>query len=228
MTIKTLKTGSTGNCYILTSDNGHHLILDCGIPVPDIKKGLDFDIEYVTAVIVTHGHNDHVLSAEKLKQMGMIVWQPYLANRNRMRLEIGEFEIECFDVPHGVECRAFLIRVDGTTILYATDYEYIPYNLSNLNINVALIELNYQSDRITEMDKHRVHTVTGHAEEKTVIEFLKTIKGSLRTVILCHMSKSGALDRDLAMKHIREVIPEYINVQWAKANEVVNINEIPF
>ena len=90
------------------------------------------------------------------------------------------------------------------------------------------MELNYQSDRITDIDEHRQHTVLGHAEEKTVIEFLGTIKKNLRKVILCHMSRSDALDRDLAMKNIREVLPEYIEVMYAKQGLETSLNEIPF
>ena len=46
MTLKTIATGSTGNCYILTSDSGKHLILDAGIPIAEIKKLLP---QYVIA-----------------------------------------------------------------------------------------------------------------------------------------------------------------------------------
>lgn len=228
MTIKTLKTGSDGNCYILTSDNGKHLILDAGIPIKEIKKGLDFDVENIQVCIVTHCHNDHVKAAADLEKMGVIVWKPYEINRKRCRTNIGDFEIECFDVPHnGTENRAFLIMADNTTILYATDFEYIPYDLSRKNINVMLIEMNYQKDRIDGND-HLTHVVLGHAEEQTTIGVIKNNMKHLRKVILCHMSKSGALDRELAMEHIREVVPEYIQVDWAKANTTFDISEIPF
>lgn len=157
------------------------------------------------------------------------VWKPYLYDAKRLHTHFGVFDIQSFDVPHnGVDNRAFIITVDGTKILYATDYEYIPYNLSKRGINIALIELNYQSERVTDMDEHRRHTVLGHAEENTVIELVSTINLHLRKVILCHMSKSGALDRDKAMKHIKEVLPEYVDVTWAKPGEEYNISEIPF
>ena len=228
MTLKTLNSGSDGNCHILTSDSGKHLILDAGIPIKEIKKGLEFDIENVQACVATHGHQDHIKAADDLKNMGILVWKPYLSGIKRMQTSIGEFDIECFDVPHGCENRAFIIQVDRTTILYATDYEFIPYNLSRKNIDVAIVELNYQSDRITDMDDHRKHTVLHHAEEKTVVEFLKTIREKLRVVILCHMSKSGALDRDLAMKHVKEVLPYYTEVYWASKNKTYDLNKIPF
>ena len=229
MTLKTIATGSTGNCYILTSDSGKHLILDAGIPIAEIKKGLNFDIANVVGAIVTHCHNDHSLSVGKLRIMGIPTWCPYYSDKVRQKTHLGDFEIECFDVPHnGTPNRAFLITVDESTILYCTDFEYVPYDLSKKNINVMLIELNYQSDKIADMDNHRQHTVLGHAEEQTTIGAILKNKRNLRKVILCHMSKSGSLNRETAMQHIREVVPDYIDVVWARENTVEDISECPF
>lgn len=229
MTLKTIATGSTGNCYILTADNGKQLILDAGIPIAEIKRGLDFDVENVVGVIVTHCHKDHSLSVSKLRTMGIPVWTPYTSDHVRQKTRLGEFIIECFDVPHnGTPCRAFIIKLEGTTVLYCTDYEYIPYRLDKKQINVMLIEMNYQTDRIADMDSHRQHTVLGHAEERTTIDVIAKNVKHLRKVILCHMSKSGSLDRELAMKHIREVVPDYIEVVWAKENTTEDISDCPF
>ena len=49
-------TGSTGNSYYIKADNGEILLLDAGIPVADIKRGIDYDIGSVVACIVTHKH----------------------------------------------------------------------------------------------------------------------------------------------------------------------------
>ena len=48
MKLKCIATGSTGNCYTLTSDSGETLILDCGIGIKEIKKGLNWDISKST------------------------------------------------------------------------------------------------------------------------------------------------------------------------------------
>ena len=63
MRLKVLSSGSQGNCYLLES-NGETLILDCGIPIKEIKKGLDFDISKVVGVCVSHGHLDHAPDGE--------------------------------------------------------------------------------------------------------------------------------------------------------------------
>lgn len=56
MKLKCLATGSSGNCYILESNIGEKLILDCGIGIKEIKKGLNWDIRSVSGVIISHAH----------------------------------------------------------------------------------------------------------------------------------------------------------------------------
>jgi phosphoribosyl 1,2-cyclic phosphodiesterase len=228
MTLKTLATGSTGNCYILTSDTGKHLILDAGIPIAEIKKGIDFDVENVDGCLISHFHKDHLLSADKVSNFTP-VWKPYLSEHKRQHTHLGSFDIQSFDVPHnGCECRAFLITVDNTRILYCTDAEYIPYSLKGQNINVMLIECNYISDLVKDENTHREHVFKGHMELETTLGVIKDNIKHLRKVILCHMSMSGSLDRDKAMERIREEVPDYISVEWAKAGNVTDISEIPF
>ena len=55
MKLKCLGSGSSGNCYLLSTET-ETLILDCGIPIMEIKKGLDFDLRRVSGVVVTHSH----------------------------------------------------------------------------------------------------------------------------------------------------------------------------
>nr|DAR48661.1 MAG TPA: YycJ-like MBL-fold protein [Bacteriophage sp.] len=56
MRLKCLGSSSSGNCYLLTSESGETLILDCGIPIKEIKKGLDWDIRGIAGVIISHTH----------------------------------------------------------------------------------------------------------------------------------------------------------------------------
>ena len=49
-------TGSTGNSYYIKADNGEILLLDAGIPIADIKRGIDFEVGSVVGCVVTHRH----------------------------------------------------------------------------------------------------------------------------------------------------------------------------
>ena len=55
MTLNVIGSGSSGNCYILKSNN-EKLILDCGLPIKVIKQGLDFDLGGIRGVLISHAH----------------------------------------------------------------------------------------------------------------------------------------------------------------------------
>lgn len=56
MHLKCLGSSSAGNCYLLTSDSGETLILDCGIGIKEIKKGLNWKIRGIRGMIISHAH----------------------------------------------------------------------------------------------------------------------------------------------------------------------------
>lgn len=185
-----LSSGSVGNCYLLSNDN-ETLILDAGIPIGEIKKGLNFNLKSVVGVLCSHEHKDHILSAKKLHNMGFTVWQPYLNSEVKIsKKNFGNFKVSCFDVPHdGVENRGFLIESNGEKLLYATDFEYIPYNFRKQKINYLLIECNYIADMVDDDSVNRTHVIRGHSELSTVIDIVNVNKSdSLQAVILCHLS----------------------------------------
>ena len=85
MTLKCIATSSDGNSFVLTNDDGKHLLIEAGLPVPQIKKGLNYDIENLQGLIVSHCHNDHALSVEKIRQMGVPVFLPYKLGKKHIR-----------------------------------------------------------------------------------------------------------------------------------------------
>lgn len=226
MTLKTIATGSTGNCYVLTNDNGEHLLLDAGIPIKEIKQGIEYDVENLKGAVCTHTHADHHKAVKDLKNMGILVWQPYLDEKHkRQRTKIGGFKVECFDVPHSVPCRGFIIEADDLKVLYVTDFEYIKYDFRKIGINVMLIEMNYQQkimDKL-DIDSHITHTVTGHASDVTTTDFVLHNKKHLQNVILCHYSKSGNMNREEALKELKDKLPKYIDVRWAIPGEIISL-----
>lgn len=56
MLLGTIATGSTGNSYYIKSDNGEILLLDAGIPIADIKRGINYEVGSVVGCVVTHKH----------------------------------------------------------------------------------------------------------------------------------------------------------------------------
>ena len=230
MTLKCISTGSDGNAFVLTNENGKHLLIEAGLPIGELKKGIDFDIENWQGTLISHSHSDHSLSADKVRKMGISVFEPYKdTDHKRLRTRLGGFQIESFPVPHnGTENRGFLIRTDGQTICFLIDLEYCPYDLSKQDINILIVECNYMDELVNDDIPNIRHKVLGHCELNTTIGIIQNCQKRLRKVILTHMSKGSTFDKELAMQSIKGAIPAYIEVEFAKENTVIDLSEIPF
>lgn len=55
MKVKTIASGSTGNCYVLETNKGS-LLIEAGIPIKRIKKALNYDFREVVGCLLTHEH----------------------------------------------------------------------------------------------------------------------------------------------------------------------------
>lgn len=70
MKIKTVVVGPLGtNCYIITGDEaGEALVIDPGDDALDIIDALNEDNLEVSAIVLTHGHFDHIQAAGDIKK----------------------------------------------------------------------------------------------------------------------------------------------------------------
>lgn len=223
MRLLTLGTGSKGNSYVLSDDDGNSLILDAGVSIEAIKKALDFNFKSVSGVLISHGHKDHVLCADALEYYGLDVWKPYLIDGCADKRTFGKWAVQSFDVPHdGCPCCGFYIRhIDGFKMLYLTDLEYCKYVFNKQAVNSILIECNWQKSYVDDLADNYRHKVLGHLSLENGLDFLKANKtDALQSVVICHMSYY-TLDVGDAVETIkREIWIE--NVQAAeKGKEVV-------
>lgn len=216
MKLKCIATGSTGNCYALTSNSGETLILDCGIGIKEIKKGLNWDIRGVVGCVVSHTHSDHNKSVAELKGMGIPMFAPYIDldrieadEKGVLAEKLGCFTIKAFQVPHnGTRNCGFLIYADEQKFLYMTDYEYCPYSFKRTQINHMLIECNYIKDMLDRDIPNFEHKVRGHAELETVKKFVETNNSdALQNVILCHLGLDST-DKDRIIAEVQKVAPQ--------------------
>lgn len=137
---------------------GDLLVIDAGLMFPDEEVfGIDHvvpDMSYliahrekVRAVLLTHGHEDHIgalpyllsrinvpvygtrfslgLAAEKLKEANLLSDADLKLIRPRDRLQLGLFEVEflrvCHSIPDGV---ALSIRTPGGLIIHTGDFKF--------------------------------------------------------------------------------------------------------
>ena len=52
----TLSSSSTGNGYMLQASSGEVLIIEAGVRLSQVKKALDFDLEKIRGVLISHEH----------------------------------------------------------------------------------------------------------------------------------------------------------------------------
>lgn len=204
MILKCLASGSSGNCYLLNSET-ETLILDCGIPVKEIKKGLNWDISRVVGVCVTHAHLDHSKSVKDFERIGIPVFAPY-KSLEPMSLNGWQGTIQAFDLTDkdghfkhtnadGTECPCYgflITHPDLGRMLYITDTELVKWRFKD--INHILISCNYQKKYIEDENlAKRNHVFRGHMELETVKEFIKANNSdSLQNIILCHLSNDNS------------------------------------
>ena len=242
MKLKCIATGSSGNCYTLTSNSGETLILDCGIPIKEIKKGLNWNIMGIQGAVCTHCHSDHSLSLAELRNIGIDVFYPSV-DPNVGVVNFGNFRVQSFDLTtldgrwthtnaDGSECPCcgFLItHKEMGRMLYITDTNLIKWRFKN--INHILLGVNYDKDLIDNEDSAKVnHVYRGHMSIDTACDFVKANNSKdLQNVIMCHLSKNNA-DKDLFIEKMQKTVPN-VNVDVAERNMewlLRNPNECPF
>ena len=204
MKFRCLGSGSSGNCYILENDS-EALIIESGIPFMTVKKALDFNINKIVGVLVSHQHLDHAKYSAEYEKAGIPVFKPYESDIERQVRTYGEFVIKSFPLVHDIPCCGFLIQHPETgRVLYASDTEYIKYRFRNLNH--ILIECNYSKDLIPEDAVNRSHVMAGHMELQTVLEFLRTNNSlALRSAVLLHISAKNS-DPDEFVAGVEKVV----------------------
>lgn len=231
MKLKCIATGSSGNCYTLTSNSGETIILDCGIPIKEIKKGLDWNIRNVVGCIVSHTHSDHSKSVKDLGDMGIPVCKPYEALLMNQFLANSYFTVRTFDLTtvdgrwthtnaDGSECPCYgflITHPEMGRMVYATDTELIKWRFKG--INHILLGVNYDKDLIDNEDSAKVnHVYRGHMSIDTACDFVKANNSKdLQNVIMCHLSKNNA-DKDLFIEKMKKTVPN-ANVDVAGAGK---------
>lgn len=242
MKLKCIATGSTGNCYALTSNSGETLILDCGIPIKEIKKGLNWNIKDVVGVLCTHKHLDHSKSVKDFEAMGIQILAPYLGD-SRKSMNMGEFTVKPFDLTtidgnwthtnaDGEPCPIYgfmITHMEMGRMLYITDCEVVKWKFRD--INHILLGVNYDKDLIDRDNTGKAnHVFRGHLSIDTACDFVKAnYSDSLQNVIMCHLSSENS-DRDSFIEKMKKVAYG-ANVDVAERNKewlLANPNECPF
>ena len=223
MKLKTIASGSTGNCYLLETKDGN-LLLEAGIPIKKIKRELFFNFGVIDGCLITHEHGDHAKSIKDIAKLGIDV---YASNGTLQALNcsghrfipvtpknlysMGSFEVMPFTVQHdAAEPIGFLIRNGNNKMLFATDTYYLRYQF--LGLTHIAIECNYVESVLMDLVEsgainieHVKRVMKSHLSLENLIDFLKANDLSkVQEIYLLHLSDSNS-DINLIKQEIKKV-----------------------
>lgn len=244
MKLKCLGSGSSGNCYLLTADNGETLIIECGIPFREVKKSLDWKLQGVIGCLVSHRHQDHSKALHDVLKCGIKVLSiddVFVSQNVKNRafcktIEpmhgyiVGGFKVFVLNMAHDVPCVGFIIdHEEMGRLFFATDTMMVEYRLPNLNH--ILIEANYADEILQEnIDNGIVPAAMRERLLRSHME-LQTCKATLAAndlsgvneIVLLHLSGNNSDPKDFA-RQVEEATGKPVYVARHGLNITVNLN----
>lgn len=236
-----LGSGSSGNCYLLYSDTDA-LMIDCGIGVRTLKKNLtDYGISVsaIHHILVTHDHADHIKSIGSLSadfkipvystnQVHQGIFRNWCVKKKVEEpfrryiekgetMQIGEFEVTPFDIPHdSIDCVGYFITHGDTTFTIITDCGHLTEEMKTViaKSNYLIIEANHDPEMLKEGSypphlKVRIAGEKGHLCNQDCAKALaENATPLLKHVWLCHLSEENN-HPELARKTIESILASY-------------------
>jgi len=230
--IKTLASGSKGNCYRV-SDGVTPILLEVGISIKKIKQGLNYRLSEIEGCLVTHEHKDHCKSVDEIMKAGINCYMTKGTKKElninnhriqkitaKIRYEIGNWYMKPFKIEHdAAEPVGFLLwsKATGEKLIFLTDTFYSKYQFHKPNY--IMIECNYSMDILNENIKNgrvpaaqKKRLLKTHMSLQTCKDFLKANDLSkVKEIWLLHLSDRNS-DAELFKREIQELTgkPTYI------------------
>ena len=142
MKVKTIASGSKGNCSIVLCGDTN-IIIDMGISYLTLKKSLEensLSFDQFSAILITHNHKDHINGLKTLiNKTNIPVYIPekmydclsevvpkYRCEFIEDQFNINDVEIELIHTSHDAPCSVgFIITYNCKSLVYVTDTGYI-------------------------------------------------------------------------------------------------------
>lgn len=175
MTFLSFGSGSSGNCYLLYTNNDA-ILIDAGVGIRLLKRFFSdygLNLSMVHNIILTHDHADHIKSVGSLSYTYNIpVYATQLVHKgvehnpcvkkkiepSRKRiiekgkeLQIGDFIVKPFNVPHDSSDNVgYVIKADGVTLTIITDCGHITEEMGPIihETDYLIIEANHDVDML--------------------------------------------------------------------------------
>jgi len=212
-----LQSGSDGNCIYVETSGGRFLV-DAGLSVRETGRRLALagrKLSDIDALLVTHEHTDHSLSAGTLSnRYGIPTYvtaatEEAICRRRRFPslcsarhfipgacLDFGTVHVETFRTPHdSVEGSVFVIEDGGLRLGILTDLGHVFDGLGEVvrSLDAVFLESNYDPDMLRcgkypAFLKQRISGRGGHLSNEESARLVAEAGKSFSWVCLAHLS----------------------------------------
>ena len=236
ITVEVLGSSSKGNCYRLLS-GGRSLLLECGLPWKEIRRGLNFQTTALDGCLITHHHKDHARSAADVMRAGVDLYAKGAAFEAmaipggphhrfkpliyRHTVTVGEWwRVMAFEAHHDAPGTAgfWIEDKDGDKLVFLTDSAFSYYTFPGTG--VYMVEANF-SEKILQrnvddglIDAYLARRVTENhmSIERVVVMFTEADLSQCRHIHLLHGS-DGNSDSALFKKIVEETTGVPVTVE---------------
>lgn len=231
MELRVCASGSQANGYAVM-DGKEALLIEAGCKYRDALEMLDYNTMQICGMVISHEHGDHYKYIDQYRNRGFPILEPFVDGTRLVLFgSRPTFSAQAFAVPHqeDIQCFGYLIKHrEIGRLLFMTDLEYCPYDLSDVKPDTVMVECNYMDEYVDaslliEQKQRTDHKYSGHMSLKTCKTFLETVwSENLKHVILLHMSFETC-DPNEAVRQVTEVVGENVTVDVAQHGLVVDI-----
>ncbi len=233
--VATLASGSSGNSLVV-SDGYEHILIDAGISAKRIMAGLkelQIDPAQISAVLITHEHNDHIsglsvlcrqiktdiYTAEKTaeeicKHMHNEIQDRFCVFYPGEYFTVGKFTVGTFPVSHDcVSPVGLTVRKDNMKMALCTDLGIVTQDVLHhiRGAGLLLVEFNYDPEMLRNGSyppwlKKRISGKQGHLPNGEGGKLAAwAIQQGAKKIVLCHLSKENNTP-DKALKAAEEAV----------------------
>lgn len=221
LTVKTLASGSSGNAYIVATDQVG-LVLDAGLSARRLLAHLDscwIPRDRIGGVVVTHEHSDHCTGASALARQLDVPLYTTPGTARAMRLDpdewlpltperalaLGDLSVTPFRVVHdATDPVGLLIEHDGRRITLATDLGSVDDRTQRWIDESDLLILDTNHDLLRLWNgpypaslKRRIASPVGHLSNEQAARCIVRAaeRGRLKWAWLAHLSEENNTQR---------------------------------
>ena len=167
---------------------------------------------------ISYGDHYNQSTFDEFRKMGVKILTPTNTKIGK-RYKLGSFEVIPLPAIHNVECRAYLIRVGGDTVLFATDTRLLP-KVKNVKIDYFIVEVNY-IERIREQvvlsdnESNGLHLngiYQNHHSLESAIEYFESLPYKPKKIVTIHRSNSGLFSETETIDELSRFAKETVSV----------------